>query len=251
MSGEPFTWARYGGHLDAALGAGYAFTGFDTLREGAAPDMSILLRHDVDYDPAWVAPMAALETQRGIASTWFVLTTSPLYSLDEPRTREAIEGLLSDGHALGLHFDASLIESDEEALAGVDEKAGLLEESFGVRVGAVSFHMPGRRGAAHLELPGGRVNTYAPRFFDEIGYISDSNQDWRGTDLDAELRARTHRCLQLLIHPFWWREEYGPIIPKLERLAADHGIDPREIITPEQREIAAAAEAARPGSPGR
>jgi hypothetical protein len=247
---EPFTWARYGRHLDVALESGYRFAGFDALAGGGEPpDLSILLRHDVDYEPRWIEPMAALERERGIASTWFVLTTSPLYSLEDPGTRRAIEGVLGMGHALGLHFDASLIGSDGEVLREVESRASDLQDAFGAPVRAVSFHMPGRRGAAHLELPGGLVNTYAPRFFDEIGYISDSNQDWRGTDLDAELRARCHRVLQLLIHPFWWRERYGPILEKLERLAADHGVDPGEIITPEQREIAAAATSS--GSPGR
>lgn len=240
MSAEPFSWALYGHYLDVALECGYGFIGAGSLADAAPPPQrSILLRHDVDYDPAWIGPMAALEHERGVRSTYCLLTSSPLYSIEERRTTAAVEGLLERGHWLGLHLDASGVESDEDAISQTTERAAMLSERFGTEVRAVSFHMPGRRPVGHLELPRPLLNLYGPRFFEEIGYVSDSNQDWRGQDLERVLRSGEHGCLQVLIHPFWWRERYGTILEKLEEVASAQGADPDSIITPEQREIAA------------
>jgi hypothetical protein len=98
----------------------------------------------------------------------------------------------------------------------------------------VSFHMPGRRPVDHLVLPAGLINTYASRFFVEIGYVSDSNQNWRGVDLETVLRSREQSRLQLLIHPFWWRAEPGTMRSKLFDFAAQIGVDVNEMITHEQ-----------------
>jgi hypothetical protein len=62
--------------------------------------------------------------------------------------------------------------------------------------------MPGVRPVGHLELGPGRINTYAPRFFTDIAYLSDSNQNWRGKDPETELRAATR--IQFLTHPTLW-----------------------------------------------
>ena len=98
--------------------------------------------------------------------------------------------------------------------------------------------MPGRRGVGGVVLPEPLVNTYAPRFFDEIAYLSDSNQDWRGNDDPAALlRARYAERVQLLIHPFWWRDRYGTIGRKLSELAAELGIPLERIATHEQMEL--------------
>jgi hypothetical protein len=58
------------------------------------------------------------------------------------------------------------------------------------------------RPVGHLELGEHRINTYAPRFFREIGYLSDSNQNFRGKDPETELRNAGR--LQFLTHPTLW-----------------------------------------------
>ncbi len=105
---------------------------------------------------------------------------------------------------------------------------------FSRTVRAVSFHMPGRRPVDHLDLPSDLINTYAPRFFGEIGYVSDSNQNWRGVDLEDVLRRHAHDRLQLLIHPFWWRPLPGTMRSKMHGLADELGVDMHDIVTPEQ-----------------
>lgn len=235
MTGEPFTLERYRTYLDAALGAGYRFARFDELD---TPPPLVLLRHDVDYSPRHAVEMARLERAAGVTATYCVHSACPWYDAGHAPHAEAIAAVLEQGHALGLHFDASETESDEEVVEGVLADAARLESLFGARVSAVSFHMPGRRAVTHVELPEPLVNTYGPRFFDEIAYLSDSNQDWRGNDDPAALFAsRFAERVQLLIHPFWWRTSYGTIGGKLSELAAELGVPLERIATHEQMEL--------------
>jgi hypothetical protein len=253
MSRCDFTLDEYRRYLSLAVAEGYSFVSFESLddpHQHRGPE--ILLRHDVDYAPKFMPPMAAIEADLGVRATYCLHVDSPWYGVDTPENRAAIAETLDAGHWLGLHFDASSIESDRDARNAVIEQARRLGEVFCRTVHTVSFHMPGRRPVDHLELPGDLINTYAPRFFAEIAYVSDSNHNWRGVDLTDVLTRRAHDRLQLLIHPFWWRPLPATMRSKMHELAADLGVDPYEIITPEQwalmeeQERSAASEAADP-----
>lgn len=234
MSAEPFTLARYSEHLAQALESGYRFLGFEDL-DGEPP--FVVLRHDIDYSPRRALPVAEIERQLGVSATYCFHVTCPWYSVEVEPHRAFVEAVLEAGHWLGLHFDASEISSDADVVTGVERDARRLEALFGHAVTAVSFHMPGRRTVGGIELPDGLVNVYGPRFFEEIAYVSDSNQDWRGTDVEALFAGRAVNRLQLLTHPFWWRESYGTIGEKLEELAAELGVAVEEIATWEQVEL--------------
>jgi hypothetical protein len=236
---EAFTWAAYRELLRTAASAGYRLVDFGTLDagEGGASEPALAIRHDVDYVPHWAARMAALEQSEGARSTYCLQPDSLYYSLDAPDVQEAVGEILRSGHWLGLHLDATGIPVDDRVVEAVVTEADSLAVRFDAPVRVVSFHMPGRRSVGQIELPDGLVNTYSPRFFDQIGYLSDSNMNWRGEDPSAVLSSRRHRRLQLLIHPFWWREESASMLEKLEELAADLSLDPSELISPEQREI--------------
>ncbi|HEX3976536.1 MAG TPA: hypothetical protein VHW96_09740 [Solirubrobacteraceae bacterium] len=253
MSTCDFTLAEYRRYLSLAVAEGYSFVSFESLDDDHQPTgPEILLRHDVDYAPKFLPPMAAIEAELGVRATYCVHVDCPWYSVETPENRAAITETLDAGHWLGLHFDASSIESDDDARKGVIEDAARLGEVFSRTVHTVSFHMPGRRPVDHLELPGELINTYVPRFFAEIGYVSDSNHNWRGVDLEAVLTRRAHDRLQLLIHPFWWRPLPATMRSKMYELATELGVDPYEIVTPEQwalmeeQERPAASEAADP-----
>ena len=235
MSGEPFTLDRYESYLRAGLDAGYRFVRFDDL--DSAPQL-VVLRHDVDYSPPHAVEMARRERAAGVMATYCVHAECPWYDASRPPHRGAIETVLGQGHALGLHFDASDIEDDGAVVSGVVAEAERLESLFGTTVTAVSFHMPGRRPVGHIELPAPLLNTYAPRFFDELAYVSDSNQDWRGNDDPAALLgARFAERVQMLVHPFWWRDRYGTIGDKLSELAASLSVPVEQIATCEQMEL--------------
>lgn len=167
----------------------------------ALPERALLLRHDIDDRPKWIEPMARVEADRGATSTYCLQVRSRFYALDDEADR-AVRTLRACGHELGLHFDSSDMASDDEVLEGVEREAALLEDRYEMPVRVVSFHMPGVRPVGHLELGDGRINTYAPRFFSEIAYLSDSNQNFRGKDPETELRAATR--IQFLTHPTLW-----------------------------------------------
>jgi hypothetical protein len=233
-----FTLEEYRRYLVLAVEKGYGFVSFESLddpRRRTGPE--ILLRHDVDYAPKFMPPLAAVEARLGVLSTYCVHVDSPWYSIDAPENRAAIAETLAHGHRLGLHFDASTIELDSQARDCIVEQASRLAQAFSHEVRVVSFHMPGRRRVDHLSLPSPLINTYAPRFFTEIGYVSDSNQNWRGVDLADVLKRRAYDRFQLLIHPFWWRSKPGTMRRKLEALSDDLGVDIHEIVTSEQWEL--------------
>lgn len=234
MSRAPdFTLARYGELLAVAREEGYAFVRFGELE--SAPARAIVLRHDIDYDPRFVAAVSEVEREHGAVATYCFLPGALTYSLDAPQTRAAAEAVIADGHDIGLHFDATDV-SDDALPAAVATAAEAMHARFGTRPAVVSWHMAGRRHAGHLKLPG-LVNSYAPRFFGEIGYVSDSNRDWRDRDLEAILRAGEHERLQVLTHPIWWRAQPVALIDALRQLAQDSGVDLDAILTPEQRAL--------------
>jgi hypothetical protein len=236
---EPFTWAQYAGYLDLARANGYAFATFDEPLPGPAePARRVLLRHDIDYDLAAVPPIAGLEADRGIRATYFYQTRCRFYDLARPDAAARVRAVLDRGHALGLHFDATEIAGDDAALAGVETAARELEDRFGTRVAAVSFHMPTHRPVRHLVPHGGRINTYGPVFFDRVAYVSDSNQQWRGKDLADVLARQRPAVVQVLTHPVWWRPTYTPLLTILRELADRLGLDvARDILSPEQRAL--------------
>ena len=232
---EPFTWERYRSLIGLAVDVGYELIGFADVASDSLPERALLLRHDVDYDPASAERMARIETEHRVRSTYFFQLDSPWYSIET--ATPAIRSILDGGHWLGLHLDANRLAGDAEIAEGAGAGARELADRYSTEVSAVSFHMPGRNPVGHIELPNGLLNTYAPRFFGEFGYVSDSNQDWRGKDLAEVLRGGEHRRLQVLIHPIWWRESYSPMIEKLTEVAAQAGVELDQLITPEQREL--------------
>jgi hypothetical protein len=165
------------------------------------PERALLLRHDIDDRPRWIEPMVAVEAEHGAVATYCLQVRSPFYALDMEADR-AVATLLDAGHELGLHFDSSGMTSDDEVIESVAREAELLEQRYDTPIRVVSFHMPGVRPVGHLEHGDDRINTYAPRFFEEIGYLSDSNQDFRGKDPETELRDAGR--IQFLTHPTLW-----------------------------------------------
>jgi len=236
---HPFTWKTYELYLRTALESGYRFIGFDELNTSMVlPEAPfVLLRHDIDYDPRWALPICKLETQHGSRATYFFQSDSPFYRLDCSETVSVIREILSQGHWLGVHFDANQIQDDVEVIERLEQTATEFEARFETRVAAASFHMPTYRPVKHLQLKSERINTYSPLFFEEIQYVSDSNQDWRGKDILKMLRQKDFSRIQFLVHPIWWREDYSPFYSKIEELAGKLGIPVDSILTREQLDL--------------
>lgn len=199
--GLQFTEDDYSNLLSELISAGYDFVGYDEpgTRE-------VILRHDVDLCPVRALKMARIEAALGISSTYFFLVGAAPYDLLLPENRKAIEEIRTLGHDVGLHFDVRRYWDDEPATDDLvrqieSEAASLGRLTGGDPVPVVSFHVP-PRWVLGVDLPV-FTNAYAPRYFEDITYRSDSNQKWRD---GAPFVDGPPETMQILVHPGLWHE---------------------------------------------
>ncbi len=217
-SDEDFTEAQYRQLLCAGKVA-YRFTTYDAIPWGTP---FVLWRHDIDCSINRAATLASIEAEEGIIATYFVNPRSEYYNPFEPSQVHLLKRILGLGHRLGLHFDAASqdIRDEEQLHKKVAQEGRWLEEAFGVRPAAFSFHNPT---AANLQCDadsyGGLISCYSRRFKAEINYCSDSNGYWRFRRLHDVLTEATDPCLQVLTHPEWWQEKSMPPRQRIFRCA--------------------------------
>jgi hypothetical protein len=175
-----FDLAHYRELLDAAAAGGYRFAPFD--HEPRPGDLFV--RHDVDMSLEAALAMAELETERGVAATYFLMTRSDFYNLSGPAGERTLARLRELGHGVGLHA----VHPDAR-----------LDERFDP---VVAWHTPDLEWMS--EPVEGAVNVMQPPWFDPGCYRSDSNQRWRNGCPHEELAAGALPWLQLLVHPEIW-----------------------------------------------
>ena len=215
---EDFSPLAYRVLLERLVALGYTARSYVDAEPARA---DLIVRHDIDMSLQAAAGTARIEQSLGIRAVYFVLLRTEMYNALSRMGREAIHRILSLGHEVGLHFDASG-HADERTMDRVAQsECRILEEVTERPVSVISYHRP----APHLlglKTPvAGRIHTYMPRFFSEMGYCSDSQGRWRfGHPLDHPAVAE-RRALQLLTHPIWWQEP-GALDPvlRLERFSA-------------------------------
>jgi hypothetical protein len=225
-----FTLSGYRTLVTRLLDRGYLVREF----KNADPNQPhLILRHDVDMSLEEAVTIGQLEATMGVRATYFVLVRSELYSPFTLAAAGAISELRRFGHEVGLHLDASLYPpslADLEAAAA--RECRILEEIVGASVTVISFHRPAGPMLSVGERLAGRIHAYAPRFFREMGYCSDSRFGWHhGRPLDHPVVAQ-RRGLQLLTHPIWWtrkERETGP--QRLERLVERQDARFRDALT--------------------
>jgi hypothetical protein len=201
-----FSHAHYRDALRKAA-EGYAFAAFDAAPAGRP---FLLLRHDVDFSLEWALPLARIEAELGVRSTYFVLPHGPENLLGEPgfsRLRE----ILGLGHRLGLHYDLGFYAAcGLPPLETLRREAALLEDRFATPVRVAAEHNPGRvPRPAGLDLAP-LLDAYAPAFTRNARYLSDSCQSWREGCFCAHLGPARQPRLQVLVHPIWWSQDARP-----------------------------------------
>ena len=218
MAGLTFTTDEYGALLDRLV-AEFRFVGYDA----PLSDGELALRHDVDLSVDRALAMANVEAERGISSTYCLLVAAPVYDPTDPATRRAIERIDALGHDVALHFDphrywpaADEPPADEIVERVLDERRSLAR-LFGLSEPVVSTHVPpewllDRAFDAF-------TSTYAPEFFSEVPYVSDSNQRWRD---ERPFPDGVPDRAQMLVHPGLWTAE-GRRLDDLLAAAADRG----------------------------
>lgn len=208
MSSCALSVGHYADLLRAATGAGYSFRLFSAPE---SPGRAFYMRHDVDLDVFAARDMARLEAEAGVQATYFLMPTSCYYNLWSVPVREAAQEIESLGGDVQLHFDAGpfadlSMEALEEEIATQARWLGDL--LGGKEITAVSFHRPL---PAVVGTPLRRfTSTYAPRYFSEMRYISDSAGAWRDGCV-CGLLGREER-IHCLVHPIWWMAE-GTEVP--------------------------------------
>jgi len=200
------SYSHYKAILENALSADYRFSGFHTLpRDIETKERLIYLRHDVDSSLSRAVPLARIEAELGVQSTYFVMVNSPIYTLFEEESLALMQEIKALGHWVGLHVDSAIMP--HIGLHSIDELARNLLVALAPFIDltrVASFHRPGSEilGKSFETF----VSTYEPRFFSQIKYLSDSRGKWReGCPCEA-LKGGRYPQLQLLMHPIWWSE---------------------------------------------
>jgi hypothetical protein len=143
----------------------------------------------------------------GIASTFFVLHSSPFYNLLEPKTVEAIKKIKGLGHEIGFHYDCSLFDKVEDKHRLFYQMIGMLEDLCGYNITSIACHNPSHTKDDYFGDTS-KLNAYAPAFTKDMCYVSDSVATWRKSALDNILVSPKPK-VQLCLHPLYWnREKY-------------------------------------------
>jgi hypothetical protein len=197
-----FSLAGYRALLDSLLERGYDVCSYT---EADRASRHLVLRHDIDMSLQAAEPIAAIEAELGVGACYFVLLRSEMYNPFSPAARASMDKLLSLGHTIGLHLDASAYPDDAAALdAAAGEECAMLEAVTGTAVDMISFHRPAPALIGYDKSLAGRRHAYEPCFVEDMGYVSDSRGGWHhGHPVEHPAVAAGH-ALQLLTHPIWW-----------------------------------------------
>lgn len=225
--GEPqkFSIVHYAQLIEEFRRRGYEVVDF--LR--ATPESRhLLLRHDIDMCLQRAERMAEAEAELGARSSYFVLVNTEMYNVASRAGRRSLRRLLDLGHDVGLHFDGAHVhEHDLEMLTrDVDLECNILEMQTGHPVRVVTFHRPAHWLMGHETSLSGRIHAYQPRYFERMGYCSDSSGAFRyhaPLDHPAVLKGT---ALQLLTHPIWWDADPSDgAFDKLDRFRRQRDLD--------------------------
>jgi hypothetical protein len=166
-----------------------------------------LLRHDIDVSIEFAYQIAKLEADVGLKSTFFVMLRSPMYNLWSRYNTALLWKIRDLGHDIGLHFDAEFSQQSEEPVEQqIAFEVQTLSTLAKAPVQAFSLHQPTQEIIAQQISIDGLVNTYHPDHIGAFEYISDSNRDWRGKDIESVL-SEAKQNVQILTHPMWWASD--------------------------------------------
>lgn len=172
-------------------------------------ERKVLLRHDIDQSLEKTRRIAEIEADLGISSTYFLLFRSPFYNLFSYDEEKLVRNLIDKNHFIGLHFDYTgySFNTVSQLSNQILLEANFIQEYFGVKIDAVSFHRPfDIEFFKKLEL-GIYPHAYETLFLEDYAYYSDSRGSWRfGSPMESEAYIKREN-LQLLVHPEWWGEE--------------------------------------------
>jgi hypothetical protein len=197
-----FTFAGFREMITALLARGYEIKRF---AEAEVARQHLILRHDIDQCLNAASRLAEIEADEGWRASYFVLMRSEMYNPFSSAGLRALEKISACGHEIGLHLDAALYGDDLTMLADAAEReCAVLETITGRNVSMISLHRPTPNLMPCDQNLAGRRNTYESRYFNEIGYCSDSRGGWHHGPPWEHAAVAEGRALQLLTHAIWW-----------------------------------------------
>jgi hypothetical protein len=219
------------------------------LREVPDQDPCVILRHDIDFSLEKALHIAEIDQKVGARATVFVLMTCEYYNLLRPENIEAVRRIASMGHEIGLHYEIAAAPGvgPEAKAQDVVRLARFLEEYAGVPISSVAQHNPSMT-EARLSIAGYR-DAYDPRFFKQIGYLSDSRRLFGAPDVYQFFRD--HPRSQFLAHPLWWHEDeqsrrqsFDNIVQGIVRLVTTRVDEENAVMEEDERRLRARGRAA-------
>lgn len=177
--------------------------------EAAIGGKSVLLRHDVDFDPSKCVRIAEIEANFGFVSTFFFLLKTSFYNVFSSSVVEVMSDLRSMGHEVGLHFDESRYKPGFDYVSAITREAAILEEAAGFPVTCISMHRPSAKCLEGDWVVPGFFNSYSHDLSKRYTYASDSRRKWKMPILDI-INGRDEDCrsdkLHILTHPIWYND---------------------------------------------
>ena len=198
-----FSNAGYRGLLEKILESGYSIA---PLRESFLNnDLTVILRHDVDFSVDFALEMALIEKELGVRSTFFFMITCDYYNVLSEENRNALNKIASLGHEIGLHWDSRFMPNKrDEQVEFFNSQLRILSSVIGESIQSVSQHIPTDTPNFDID-PLVNFNAYSKRINDKYRYVSDSSMVWREhTPLDF---IADRASFQFLAHPIWWIAE--------------------------------------------
>ena len=165
----------------------------------------VILRHDIDFSPTKALEIARLEHNHGVFSTFFVMLNSKIYSMQDADNIKAMKSIICMGHDIGLHFDPSVYQGDENVLNTVcQNECNSIEGLLSKKIEIISFHRPEKKFIGMKNKIANRYHSYMPELIEKTKYCSDSEGKWRFDDPEELINNTSIKNIQLLTHPIWW-----------------------------------------------
>ena len=212
-----FTFAAYKKLMESAANAGYQAITVREYLQGIRRPLTLILRHDVEWNPRRALAFAELEKGFGFRSTFYFRVDTKAFNLSIMRQ------LQDEGFEVGYHFNTlDRCGGDfNKAIALFERELNMLREA-GIKVETVCSH-----GDPRVKKIGYKVNNeiflrdpnlrsrnglvgeaYLDIDFSSLTYLSDVGIRWnkaRSTkELISKIACQEWPIIYMLTHPDYW-----------------------------------------------
>ena len=195
----------------------------------------IILRHDIEFSIERALKMSYIESEMGIATTYFVQIRNDAYNAFSFKNIEILRNMHRRGHHIGRHYHIGETMVPECVAKEIAEQCDLLQYMTGIHIDRYSMHRPKKETRYfETEIPG-KLNAYGACFFaysedvkpsDELNvkYISDAKHQWNYGTPDDDTLYRLPR-IQLLVHPDYWSDTAQGTRDNFSGLISEHSME--------------------------